>query len=211
MAALPEWAEWTTKKRDRREPVFFLIGQFVNAVTPQIGASAAMGHRSKTDDFFLYCAMRKTLVLLLMVLFLGCSKDESLETGPRISLQQAVEGKAWKITGVMLVTSDGGFLDIFNTFFADCEKDDSLRFNADGKFTLDEAAATCGGQGRTVFYNLNDGFWGLSSPDSMLAISKGFNNQVYKVSNWSERSMTWKQESTNYLGIKETLTYSLVR
>lgn len=155
--------------------------------------------------------MNKRLLLGLMVLSLACKKDESTEGDNNIALNDALKGNEWKVTSIILTTSDGGYANIFDLNFQPCEKDDLLKFNADGLFTKSDNTISCNPQGNSVFNNLNGGSWASQASDSTLVIAKGFNSQLYKVSAWTSKSMTWKQSSKDYLGIENTLTFTLIR
>ena len=156
--------------------------------------------------------MKRFLLLLFIIGAGACSKDNSTEGGMNAKLTETLAGKGWMITSFVLTTDDGGFVDLFRINFKECERDDILRFNAGGAFSLENNLNVCPPPGgSTVFANLNGGVWASRDSDSSLAIGKGFNLQEFKVTQWNASTMTWKQTSTNYLGIKEILTYKLVK
>jgi hypothetical protein len=155
--------------------------------------------------------MKKRLLLGLLVFCLACEKDESTDGNNNIALNDALNGNEWKITSIILTTSDGGFANIFDLNFQPCEKDDLLKFNTDQSFVKSDNVMICNPLGGSVFNNLNGGFWAIKASDSSLAISNGFNVQGYKVSSWTANTMTWKQISKDYLGIENTLTFTLTR
>lgn len=152
------------------------------------------------------------MLALLIIGASACSKDNSTEEDVKVNLTETLAGKGWQITSFVLTTDDGGFVNLFNINFKECERDDILRFNAGGAFSLDNNLNVCPPPGgSTVFVNLNGGVWASRDSDSSLAIGKGFNLQEFKVTQWNANTMTWKQSSTNYLGITETLTYKLIK
>lgn len=155
--------------------------------------------------------MKKRLLLGLLVFCLACEKDESADGNNNIALKDALNGKEWKINSLVLTTSDGGFVNLFEISYKPCEKDDLLKFNTDESFTKSDNISICNPPGGNVFNNLDGGSWGVQPSDSTLVISKGFNVQAYKVSAWTATTMTWKQSSKDYLGIENTLTYTLTR
>lgn len=155
--------------------------------------------------------MKSALILCLVLTLASCKKDTSLEGGSPITLMEAVKGNSWKINSLVLTTSDGGFANLFEINFKPCEKDDLLQFNADETFSKSDNTMICTPLGSSVFNDLNGGGWAVSSKDSVLAIFKGFNVQNYKVTKWTANAMTWKQTSKDYLGIENTLTYTLSR
>ncbi|MGB4773354.1 MAG: hypothetical protein WBP58_17955 [Chitinophagaceae bacterium] len=155
--------------------------------------------------------MKKRLLLGLLVVCFACEKDESADGNNNIALKDALNGNEWKITSIILTTSDGGFANIFDLNFQPCEKDDLLKFNTNKVFTKSDNINICNPEGNSVFNNLNGGSWDSQASDSTLVIAKGFNAQVYKVSAWSANTMTWKQSSKDYLGIENTLTFTLIR
>ncbi|HLO79310.1 MAG TPA: hypothetical protein VK166_00040, partial [Chitinophagaceae bacterium] len=104
----------------------------------------------------------------------------------------------------------GSYTDLTNINFKPCELDDLLKFNSPSLFTKSDGPLVCNPPGGSVFTNLNGGEWAATDNDSMLFISKGFNAQAYKVSEWSRTKMKWKQTQTNYLGEKETYIYELM-
>lgn len=155
--------------------------------------------------------MKRILISCLVLALAACKKDTSLENGSTITLLEAVKGNSWKINSLVLTTSDGGYVNLFEINFKPCEKDDLLRFNTDESFSKSDNVNICDPLGTSVFNDLNGGGWAVSAKDSVLAIYKGFNVQNYKVTKWSANTMTWKQTSKDYLGIENTLTYTLSR
>jgi hypothetical protein len=152
----------------------------------------------------------RNLWILAIIVLASCKKELSAtpEPTPEITLEQALTGRPWMITSIVLTTSDGGLVNIFAVNFKDCERDDLLNFGKDGVFTKTDGGIICNPPGNSVFRDLNGGFWN-SSPDSSLTINKGFNNQRYKVTNWTNTSMKWVQTQTSYSGVRETYTYQL--
>lgn len=155
--------------------------------------------------------MRNLWILFVAALAFSCGKDSSAESGqgPAISLNDALTSRKWMITGLILTSSDGGYVNLFAVNFKACEKDDLLNFGTNGIFTKSDGVSICNPPGNSVFNNLNGGTW-TSSPDSSLKISQGFNVQQYKVTKWTSSSMTWEQSQTNYAGVKESYTYQLI-
>ena len=155
--------------------------------------------------------MKKGLLLGLLAFTVACKKDANTDGNDNITLQDALNGKEWKITSLILTTSDGGYADLYAISFRSCEKDDLLKFNTDGSFTKIDQGSICNPPSNSVFTDLNGGSWVAQGTDSIVSMAKGFNAQVYKVTKWTANTMTWKQSSKDYLGIENTLTYTLAR
>jgi hypothetical protein len=158
----------------------------------------------------LYLEMRKIISGLALLAMLSCGKDDGVEPAAKISMTDAINGKSWKVSSIVLTSSDGAYLDLFNINFQTCERDDILQFKSDGVFVKTDGALVCNPPGASVFNNLNGGDWSLSTSDSTLRIAQYFNTQIYKVSEWSATNLTWKQINRNYLGFEEVITFKLI-
>ncbi len=149
------------------------------------------------------------LSLLIAALILSCQKDDVKVEEP-ITLRTALTAYTWNMYRLTLNFQDGSYTDLTNIYFKPCELDDLLKFNPPSLFTKSDGLNVCDPPGGSVFTNLNGGEWAVTDNDSMLYISKGFNAQAYKVSEWSRTKMKWKQSQTNYLGEKETYIFELM-
>ena len=154
--------------------------------------------------------MRKIIAGLFLLFVLSCSKENGSTPVPKISMTEAIDGKSWKVSSIILTSSDGAYLDIFNINFQPCEKDDILTFKSDGVFIKTDGAVVCNPPGNSVFNSLNGADWSLETADSTLSVTQFFSKQVFKIKEWSSTNMTWTQSSTNYVGFTETVTYKLV-
>jgi hypothetical protein len=147
----------------------------------------------------------RTILLVAFFAFASCGKEENAPV--QATLTETLTSVNWKLFKQNLVFADGSSADLTNITFKPCELDDILSFGKDGVFRKSEGALICNPPGGSVFNYLNGAPWVVQ--DSTLIITAGFNIQEYKVTAWSNTSMTWKQPYTNYLGEKETYVYEM--
>jgi hypothetical protein len=151
------------------------------------------------------CMNTGSFLLAALLALFSCSKDE--DTPVQAFLPETLTAANWKLAKQTLVFADASSADLTNITFKPCELDDILSFGKDGVFRKSDGAMICNPPGGSVFNNLNGAPWVVQ--DSTLIITAGFNKQEFKVTAWSNTSMTWKQPYTNYLGEKESYVYEM--
>ncbi len=146
-----------------------------------------------------------TMLSILAVLsFLSCKKEENT---PEHTLKEKLGKVEWQLYGVFLQTlPDPLIAEITESTRYECEKDDLIKFRADGSFVVEDGANSCNGGGKSVFSSLNNGGWATSEADSSITIYMGFNTQTFKIKEITNKLVFTKKER-NYFNEENIYSY----
>ncbi len=150
--------------------------------------------------------MKKTYLVaaVIVISLLACKKSAEEPT-----LTIALTSTRWGIYSLTLESPLGTSpVDITGTTFKPCELDDAIVFNMGGAFTCNDSNTVCIPANNSIFYNLNGGTWTLSG-DTVLTIKKGFNEQPYRIKNFSPSFVEIYQQQKNYLDQLVRYTFKL--
>lgn len=84
--------------------------------------------------------MKKLLILSLVLLAFGCSKDN--DGSPAATKTQLIS-KTWKQTDILASLGAGVQTSVFNTVLTACQQDNLWQFNSNGTYTLSEGPTRC--------------------------------------------------------------------
>lgn len=149
-------------------------------------------------------AKLSVLIAVVAVCFFSCKKEEK---APDLSLKEKLEKVEWQLYGVFLETPpDPLIAEITETTRYECEKDDLIKFEADGSFNVLDGSSLCGGGGKSVFSSLDNGGWAVSATDSLVTIYQGFNTQTFKIKELTNKLVFTKKER-NYFNGEDLYSY----
>ena len=77
------------------------------------------------------------------VLFMACSDATGPDSG---TVTQRLVGKSWRVTAMTVnpgIDFGGGIITDFYSLIPNCDRDNTIRFNANGSLTEDEGATKC--------------------------------------------------------------------
>ena len=147
-----------------------------------------------------------SLVLFAFVIS-GCKKDkkETPTPTPALTKTQMITAKPWKVTAVTVspaIDWDGQgtmVTDIYSQMDA-CEKDDLVKFNTNGSYTLEEGTSVCVTGDPQVY---ETGTWAFNSNETALTITpSGSTVYSYDIVSLSSTTLTYNEiyndGTTNY-------------
>ena len=134
----------------------------------------------------------------------SCKKEEAA-TEP--ALQEKIQKVEWQLYGVFLETPpDPLVADITESTRDECEKDDRIKFAATGLFQVIDGMNACSGAGKSVFSSLQNGNWSVNAADSSITIALGFNKQIFKIKELTNKLVFTKKER-NYFNEETVYSY----
>lgn len=146
----------------------------------------------------------------IILLATGCAKDDTSVVNNEPSISDALKANKWQLKSLIVYQpANTPILNLTTINFQPCELDNYFEFGIDNRFRESENVLICNPQGNSIFHKLDGGPWLVNDADSSLTIGAGFIFQVYKVMEWKNSSMRWRQEVPDYLGGKQIYEYSL--
>lgn len=109
--------------------------------------------------------------LTALLIFGSCSKDNNDDNPPEKTTTELLTAGFWKITSMTIdpgVIFESTFITDVYAQMEDCERDDLMRFDSDGKITDDEGPTKCDPNDPQT---TNDGTWVLSADGESVSIS----------------------------------------
>jgi hypothetical protein len=147
--------------------------------------------------------MKNIFILLALAVgftFTSCSKDD--DAAP--TKTEMLTGKNWKVTAETVSVNNGTPSDVY-TMASACEKDNSINFASDGKFTFDEGASKCAANEPQT----QTGTWSFENGETVLKMTQGTSTANQTITELSASKMVLTVDDTFTTG-GTTTTYKYV-
>lgn len=128
---------------------------------------------TKYENMKYYLNALSAASLIILFTLSSCKKDAStINEDPAKTATEYLTAGNWKVTGITanpgINTGTEVITDFFSYMMEACDKDDLIRFNANGTITEDEGALKCDPENPQ---SVTEGSWVLGENDTTLSLS----------------------------------------
>lgn len=125
--------------------------------------------------------MKRLLILSLVFLSFGCSKDNKPLTKTELL------SRTWRQTDILASLGGGAQSSVFNTVLTPCQQDNLWKFNSNGTYTVLEGATKCPNSTSDV---VSTGTWAFLENETKLTFTDATNGtQTFTISELTAASM----------------------